>query len=348
MAKTEKPVNAEIRYPTGCDLLDLVVGGEKGKLGYPSGKIINVVGDKSSGKTFLAFELIAAAHYTHKDNFRWVYDDCESGASINSKNLYGFDIIPDDPELAVRSRTVEDMSCNVRKFIRSLKKDEFGIYVVDSLDGLSSEELEEMAEERQNAFEKDKDFTKGSYQMGAAKFLSQEFFRTLTAEVEDKNCLIVLISQLRDNVGAGLYAPKSKRAGGRALDFYAHTVLWLTTLEKIEKKDRIIGVVINAETKKSKTPRPFRDCIFSILFDYGVDSIGSNLDFLYDLRGKRGDLLKAAKAVEWDKDTILDRDALIKYIEHSRLQDELRKRVLDKWEAIEDDIKVDRSSKYGV
>lgn len=333
----------EIRYPTGCDLLDMVVGGDKDKFGWQGGMIINIVGDKSSGKSFLAYETIAAAKYKYKDDFKWVYDNCESSSIVNSMRLYGFEIMTDDMP---KSRTVEEMSTNVRKFLRNLKPEDKAIYVVDSLDGLSSAELDEIVDERQKAFEKGKEYDKGSYQMSSAKFLSQEFFRTLANDIDNKNCLLIIISQLRENVNAGLYAPKFKRSGGKALDFYANTVLWLNTLDKIEKKDRAIGVIINGETKKSKTPRPYRDVTFSILFDYGIDNVGSNLDFLYDLRGKRGDLLKNAKEIDWDGQTF-NRDDLIAYIETNKLKNELRARTRQKWEDIEDSIKVNRQSKYG-
>ena len=151
---------------------------------------------------------------------------------------------------------------------------------------------------------------------------------------------------MRENVGGGLYGPKYKRAGGKALDFYANTVLWLTTLDRIEKKDRAIGVVINAETKKSKTPRPFRECMFSILFDYGIDNVGSNIDFLFSLRGKKGELSKKnEKGIPWEG-TEFNRDQLISFIEENRQKKQLKQMVMDRWEEIEDAIKVDRHGKY--
>lgn len=346
MAKKEK-VEIEERpyFYTGSDVIDLVVGG--GKMGFPAGKIINIVGDKSAGKSFLCCEIIAAAKHKYKDSFVWAYDDAESGFSFNTEKLYGFEIMSEDIDKRFKSKTVEDMSCNVRKFLKSISPDQVGIYVLDSLDGLSSEELEDRADKRQKAFEKDEEFSEGSYQMASAKFLSQEFFRTCTDDIQDKNCLFIVVSQLRENVGAGLYAPKFKRAGGKAMDFYCHTVLWLTTLEKIEKKGRAIGVVINAETKKSKTARPFREGTCTVLFDYGIDNIGSNLDFLFDLRGKRGELLKSAKAIEWNEGMEpMTRDELITYIETNKLRKELRQRVIDKWDAIEAEIAVKRPGKY--
>jgi recombination protein RecA len=297
MAK--QPVEKQVpRFGTGCDVLDLVVGGGQG-MGYPAGKIINIVGDKSSGKTFLACEIIANAFHRYGTKLKWVYDDAESGFTFNTKELYGVEIMPQNPKERVKSRTVEDMFCNYKLFLRNLKEDELGIYVVDSLDGLTSDENEKRGAERLKAFEEDKEFKQGSYQMGAAKFLSQEFFKGITEETEEKNCLLIIISQVRANIDPMSF-DKYTRAGGKALDFYAHTVLWLAYLTKIVRKERSVGVVVKAKTTKSKTPRPYRECIFTLLFDYGLDNIGTNIDFLFDLRTDAGRMNKEGNAIIWD------------------------------------------------
>lgn len=286
-------------FSTGADLLDLVVGGGRG-MGYPTGRIINIVGDKSTGKTFLACELIAASFYAD-DSMRWVYDDCESGFGFDTETLYGVEIMPEDVTERRRSGTVEELYSNVREFLESLGKGQRGIYVVDSLDGLTSTENEERADDRYKAFQKGKEFDQGSYQMGKAKFLSQEFFPPIVELIEEKNALLVIISQIRTDISRSFN--KWTRAGGKALDFYAHTVLWLDARSPTISRKRAIGVVIKAHTTKSKTARPFRECYLEILFDYGVDNIASNVDFLYDLRtAEEGKLSSAknAKSIIWE------------------------------------------------
>lgn len=300
-ARVETEINVieeSIRFKTGSDLLDLVIGGGLG-MGVPAGKIINIVGDKSSGKTFYACELIAAARHQYKTRLKWKFDDCESGYTFDTKHLYGFEIMPENEKDRHHSETVEDLYCNVRSFAESLGKNEIGIYVVDSLDGLTSEESDDLAEQRYNAHLKGKTFDKGSYKMGKAKYLSQEFFPQLADFLQDKNVLLVIISQIRDNVEA--YSHKEyTRAGGRAMDFYCHSVVFLATMKKITKKGRAIGVITKAKTTKSKTPRPFRETMMPLLFDYGIDNIGANIDFLFDLRGESGALLSAANALIWE------------------------------------------------
>lgn len=342
----EIPSSDTIWISTGSDVMDMGVGGGIG-IGYPAGKIINIVGDKSSGKTFLATELIASAYHRYKNKLKWVYDDCESGFTFDTKKLYGFEIMPMNEEERFKSRTVQELYGNLRMFLNSIKKDEFGIYIVDSLDGLSSDELEELSDKRFKAFKEGKDFDKGSYRMESAKFLSQEFFKTLADDIHDKNVLLVFISQIRYNIDPMSFE-KWTRAGGKALDFYAYAVVWLATLTKIEKKDRAIGVVVKAKTTKLKAPRPFREWTFSLIFDYGLDNTGSNIDYLYDLRGKRGELLKDAKAIQWDELEPMTRDELVQYIEDNKLQKELRNRVIEKWEAVETSIQTTRKNKYDV
>ena len=306
----------ETRFLTGCKLLDMVVGGAKGVYGFPEGKFINIVGDKSAGKTFLSNEIIAWAHYNIGKKFRWVYDDCEGGYSFNTENLYGFDIMPED---AVRSTTVEEAFCNISDFADSLRKDECGIYVLDSLDGLTSNEQDERAEERLKAFHNDKTFDKGSYGMGKQKYLSQEFFPQLCSKIKDKHILVIIISQVRENVDMFSFE-KFTRSGGKAMDFYAHTVLWLATAQKIVKKEKSVGVVVKAKVTKSKTPRPFRECFFSFLYDYGLDGIGTSVDYLYDLRTPKGDLATKAKALQWGESE-LNLDKLKKFLNDNDLAD---------------------------
>ena len=290
----------EETFSTGCDLLDLVVGGGE-RHGYPAGRIINLVGDRSSGKTFLACELIAAAFHQWGERFRWVYDDAESGFTFNTERLYGFHIMPVEEEKRTKSRRVEAFSCNFREFLNSLGPKELGVYTLDTLDGLSSKQIHDIAKKRFENFKEGKDMEKGSYQMEAPKFLSQEFFKETTAEAEEKKALLVIISQVRDKIDSMFN--EQTRSGGRAMDFYAHTCLWLSTAQKIVRKGRVVGVVVKAYTKKSKTPRPFRSCFFTLLFDYGLDNVGTNVDFLYDLRTEKGEL-RNSTSLQWSDSAV--------------------------------------------
>ena len=290
------------------------------------------------------------------------------------------------------------------KFIESVGEDEFGIYVLDSLDSISSDEADERAEERISAYDKGKEFTKGSYAMGKQKYLSQEFFPQLVRELQGKNVMLIIVSQVRENVDMHSFE-KFKRSGGKALQFYCSHVIWLATAKKIEKKDTPIGGVVKLKCTKGKIARPFRECFYSFYFTYGIDDIGSSVDYLFDLRTEKGELsAPLAKSIAWEveegklavtspnvgkflKDEkeydnvrranapsckfdlgialdyinknaelkvkyddifakVMDREKLIDYIEQNGLEEELRQRVIDKWESFEDSITMTRRKKY--
>ena len=339
-------------FTTGATIFDLVVGGGETDgygLGYEAGTIVRDWGNTSASKTFKLSECIAANHYKYKDNFKWVYDDTEFGNKFNSKALYGFDIIPPDPTKQIHSRTVEDMFNNVYSFLDSLKGDDVGIYGVDSLDGLSSAEMEERKEARRKAFEKGKEFDEGTYGGGSAKFLSQEFFRGLASDLTKKNALLYIISQERDNMNAGMYAKKNRLAGGRAITFHETVRIYSKAKQVMEDKNIPIGVVVEVLAEKVRHPHPMRSCILPIYFEYGIDGIAANIDFLYSLRTPTtGELkAKAADNLTWDEQEFT-RDDLIKYVEKNKLQSELVKRTIAKWDADYDAVKLHRADKYRV
>ena len=309
-----------IYFQCGCTLLDKVIGGNKGVFGVPAGKFINIVGDKSAGKTFLSNEFIAWAHYHFGDKFKWIYDDCESGYSFDTESMYGFEIMPQDESKRVHSENVEECFCNISKFAHELGKNECGIYVVDSLDGLTSYEDDERAEERKKQFEEGKGakLKTGTYAMSKQKYLSKEFFPQLCDDIEKKNILVIIISQIRENIDPASFE-KYSRSGGKAMDFYAHSVLWLAGAKKILRKDTSVGNVVKAKTTKSKTPRPFRECFFNFIYDYGLDDIGTSIDYLFDLRTDKGELNKKAAAIKWDGDNDFDKKSLKEFLEENDL-----------------------------
>lgn len=313
-------------FPTGSDLLDELVGGGESK-GYPAGRIINFVGDKSSGKTFLALEVIAAAKQKYKNKLKWVYDDAESGFSFDTTRLYGFEIMSKNKKERTKSRTVEDAYCNVRSFFEdTINEGEFGIYVIDSLDGLTSKEMNKIADTQYKTFKgKVSEKEKGSYKMGKAKYLSDTFFPQLTDMIETKNGLLIIISQVRQNMDPMSFE-KFSRTGGKAMDFYCHTVLWLANINKIKRKDRPVGVTVKVKNNKSKTPRPYREGYLTIYFDYGLDNISTNIDFLFDLRTPSGQLQKE-KLVCWSEATDVSITDIKEFLQDNKKESYYRKNI---------------------
>ena len=400
----EKVLKDRPYFKTSVKLIDMVMGGEKGVYGNPAGRILNVCGDKSAGKTFICNEFIANAYWTYGNKFKWMYADCERGYTFDTKSMYGFDI--HTPESDEPSNVEEAFYC-IKKFADNLKKDEFGIYVLDSLDALTSDEQDKRAEERIECIEKDKEM-KGTFGMGKAKYLSQEFFPQLCKVLEDKNILLIIVSQIRDNTDMFSFE-KYSRSGGKALDFYCFMVIWLATAKKItveEGEQKLsLGGTNKLKVTKGKVPRPYRECFYTFYYQYGIDNIATGVDYLFDIRTKSGDIsAPAAKCCEWEKNPnkkpmlgpdirtwiidnkwyddyratlnpgerfsmdsalafikadeekeklfketfalAMDRDSLIKYIEENNLQDELDKRVEEKWEAFEAKGNLGRKPKY--
>lgn len=262
--------------PSGCTLLDCVLGG-----GYVLGRVTNLVGDKSTAKTGLAMEALINFLLAYPEG-RAAYRESEAAFDKGYAEAMGLplDLIDFGPEEPLN--TVEDFAREFDAFLdERIKAKRPGIYVLDSLDALSDEA------------EMERDIGKGTYAMEKAKMLST-FFRTTARKQEKAQVLLLIVSQVRDNIGA-MFGDKHKRSGGRALDFYASQVLYLSHIETltktISKVRRPIGIVIKAKAKKNKVALPFREAEFHYLFGYGVDDINASIDWLDEV-GRLGSLTR--------------------------------------------------------
>jgi recombination protein RecA len=321
------PVLEFVSY--GTDIFNLIAGG-----GAPFKRVINIVGDSSTGKSFLASELIAKARQEYGDSLEWIYDDSESGYSFNSKQIWGFDMIT--PQMP-RSTTIEEFALNVDRAVEKLKSGKKLIYIVDSFDSLSSAAEIDEFEEKLEAVEKGKEI-KGSYGQGKAKTTNQ-FFRTTINKINDKDVLLVIISQIRENLNAGMFGQKYYRAGGKSLEFYSAQVFWLAIAEKFERKGVPIGVCIQIKNTKNKTAKPYRHGFIEIIYDYGADNTASNIKYLYGLKTELGkDVGKLSKTtLNWDGSDF-SYPELVEYIESENLEEELTRRVYKKWHDFEKEI----------
>lgn len=323
----------DLWIPSGSTVADLVIGAGRGE-GYSAGQMVNIVSESGGGKTAMVNETIANAYKRYKDKCKWVYDaTTEGGNTFDTLSLYGIRVVPENPAEEVRSKTVEEAFANIMIFLENLKDDEFGIYALDSLDAITSDEIEDIVDERIEAHKADKEYNKGSYQQSKAKFLSNTFLPTVLWEAEKRNCLIIIISQYRDNVGGGMFAPKNKISSGRALLYYCSFRIVLDTKREIVKNNRPVGAVMKITTRgKARGPQPYREGLFTFYYTYGIDDVGSNVDYLYDLlTPDKGEMRKdRAKALDWDGE-VLSRAELIAKIEGEGLEKELAQRVRTKW-----------------
>jgi len=263
--KEEKPervvreVQALQFFSSGCTPLDLVLGG-----GYPLGRISNIVGDKSSGKTLMAIEGCANFALSFPDGDIY-YHEAEAAFDEDYARRLGMPV--DNIKFIRDINTVEDMFNELTEVIEKERK---ALYIVDSLDAISDKsELERGIDE-------------GSYGGNKPKKMS-ELFRRLTKAIESSQIHLMIISQERDKINA-TFGRKSTRSGGRALDFYASQIIWLAEISKItrtiQKVDRKIGINVRVKCDKNKIAMPFRECDIPIIFGYGIDNVTACLTWL--------------------------------------------------------------------
>ena len=320
--KMKKEVTKKAPYiSTGSTLLDLSLGGgdslEKGGMGERVGNILNICGDSSSGKSFLACEIIANAKKDVESGklveqgitkMSWVYNDVESGYNFSSKELWGFDIQPEEKSERFRTPTIEKCSSHIQSKLKKLNSDELLIYVVDSWDALGSDANVKRNEERLKKHDKEEEFDKGSMGMDKNKFIGQEFFNPIQTLMGEKNCILILVSQIRQNVGAGMFEKKWRIGSEAVMKFFCDTRILIKTAEKYdkdviipvtgEKISRWVGSNVLSTPLKTRHSRPCREVQYDILFDYGIDDVPSCIDFLYGLREEKTKKLRSGDAVK--------------------------------------------------
>lgn len=324
MAKKEKEEAKKPYLDTGVTILNLVVGGGEHAgwgMGYKAGSIVRDWGDSSSSKSFKICQMLAANKKKYGDKFKYCYLDIERGNNINTTKLYGFDIAKESWKPPIEVRTAEDWYYVVTKFIESMKSDEIGAVILDSLDALSDTATEERKEERVKTMDRGKDFEKGSYGMSKQRFLSDEMFKGLQADCDEKNVLLYIVSQARDNVGA-MTGPKLRVNGGNAIKFAESVRIQSRAMAKDEKSGVPVSVQVYVRAEKMRHDKPFRSCQFPVVFDYGLDNIGANIDYLYDLRSDVGNLLGRADAVCWGSGEPLTDESLEAFLEENNVFDE--------------------------
>lgn len=285
---------------TGCTLLNCVVGG-----GWAFGRVTNVVGDKSTGKTLLAEEAMAIfcqnypGEKPHYRETEAAFDESYFASLGGDPDRIDFGPDGSDTQWQTIESIMADIKALLDKFdnmvvakIRAIREKKrklsYGevearvlkimppsLYIIDSLDALSSEaELARKVED-------------GTYGLEKQKLLGLFFRKEIRRMKRARMCLIV-ISQIRDRIGPMIRGVKYTRTGGKALDFYASIVLYLSDLgkvyETIKGVKRPVAIKIKAKATKNKITMPFRECVFELRFGYGVDDEWACLDFLKEVK----------------------------------------------------------------
>jgi len=328
--------------PSGITLLNLA-GSDSLYGAFPLGKTINIIGDSSSGKTMLCLTILAEMCTRKRfDAHTLIYDDVECALEMNIPYLFGESLnnrlLPpnyDKDKEPNYSNSIEELYVNIMSFVN--KGIPF-IYVIDSLDALTSMEDHEQTQKLIKQIRTGKTST-GSYQMAKPKLLSK-MLRVLKKKIDQTNSFVIVVSQTRDNIGG--FSSRT-RAGGRALKFYCAYEIWLSHIKQIKQSDRVIGNETRLIITKNKITGKVRDIQFCIYYDYGIDDIKANVHFL--IENKVWEIKdKTIHAPTLGIEGTINK--IIKHIESNNLEKQVRIETSQAWNAIENSLKLHRKNKY--
>lgn len=311
-------VDSKIEFiKSGCVLVDCMLGG-----GWPLGRMVNLVGDKSTGKTLMAIEACANFTRQYPEGLIW-YREAEAAFDEGYAEALGLpvDRVDFGPEgLASNWETVEDIFEDLQKCcVQAKEAGEPGLFIIDSLDALSSRA------------EIGRSIDEGSYGMEKQKLLGQ-LFRRLTRQMKEARICLFIISQVRDAVGAMGFGPKTRRSGGRAMDFYATHIVYLTHLKQLSRTvggiKRPDAIQVKAKCTKNKISMPFRECEFTLRFGYGIDELSAAVEFL--------ELAKATREIDGYDKNYIKRTEQLGDSDYKKQVVLLRKAVRRVWRTVEE------------
>ena len=344
---------------TGSVILNIKCSGGNPDGGYREGRIECVIGGSNAGKTILV--LTGLAHVANNplfDNYRLIFDDAEEADSFDHEALFGEEFSSrveppslDDDGQPQNSETVEMFSDHIHDACDVAENTgKPFIYVLDSLDSIDSDkEIELELSNRKARKEKDLSKIKDSYGGDKQKYLSK-FFRQTRTKLKKTRSFLIIICQTRDNLKAFSFK-KERVAGGRARKFYTSVECWLTHIKEItktlNKKKFPIGIETRIKIDKNKFTGKKANVDVSIYPSYGVDDVGSCIDYLLEMKHwkKTGNKIKA---VEFDQ--TLTKPLLTSYIEEKEKRKKREKKLFqlcsDVYLEIEKQLALPRRKKF--
>lgn len=331
---------------TGSTLLNLALS-DRIDGGYLIGSFVNMIGDSSSGKTACALTMVAEALRDKRfKEYKFIYDLPEATMNFDLEAMFGdtFSRVQFIPEDRTKARTIQEWHHDLYQATSGPI-----IHVTDSFDALTAVGDVKNVEEG-NAVSKTGWKTEKAMVSSAA--LPQ-----IIGRIEEHRSLLFIISQTRENIGVS-FGPSKKQSGGNAMVFYRTHAIWLSEGQRIyitiRDKKREVGHYTHAKVSKNKVTGKVRQITFPVYYDYGIDDIGSCIDWLaaenFWPADKKGffDLGDDAERLSLDPDKKVRRDPLVQHIESKNLENELRIITGECWGELEDEIKqkMSRKPKY--
>lgn len=283
--------------PTGALPLDIAIGVG----GIPRGRIIEIYGPESSGKTTLALCMVAQ---TQKSGGIAAYIDAEHAMDPEYAAKLGVDIenlLISQPDSGEQALEIAD------KLVRSGAVD---IIVVDSVAALVPRA--EIEGEMGDSF------------VGLQARLMSQALRKLTANISKSKTSIIFINQLRQKIGVMWGSPETT-PGGLALKFYSSVRLDIRRIESVKKGDEILGNRVRVKVVKNKVAAPFKQAEFEIMFGVGIDRMG----YLVDMGVADGIIDKAGAFFSYNGDRLgQGRDNVKIYLrEHQEIAVEIESKI---------------------
>ena len=288
-------------FPTGALTLDLALGG-----GLPKGRVIEIYGPESSGKTTLALHAIAEVQ---KAGGIAAFVDAEHALDPAYSAALGVDI---ENLLVSQPDTGEAGLEIVDQLVRSTAID---IVVVDSVAALVPRaEIEG---------------DMGDIHVGLQARLMSQALRKITGNIGKTGCSVIFLNQLRQKIGVSYGNPETT-TGGNALKFYASVRLDIRRIQTLKKGTEEYGIRAKVKVAKNKVAPPFRIAEFDVIFGKGISSLGC----LMDMAEETGVVVRKGAWYSYNGENISQgRDNAIKYIEeNSTVAKEMEQQVRQKLE----------------
>lgn len=271
--------------PTGALTLDLALGG-----GLPKGRVIEIYGPESSGKTTLALHAVAEVQ---KNGGIAAYVDAEHALDPTYSAALGVDInnlLISQPDTGEAGLEIVD------QLVRSAAVD---IVVVDSVAALVPRaEIEgEM----------------GDAHVGLQARLMSQALRKITGNIGKSGCTVIFLNQLRQKIGV-TYGNPETTTGGNALKFYSSVRLDIRRIQTLKKGTEEFGIRVKVKVAKNKVAPPFRIAEFDIVFGKGVSTLGC----MVDIAEETGVVIRKGAWYSYNGENIAQgRDNAIKYLEEN-------------------------------